>query len=265
MRNLGPVVIFLVTILVVADVCARAGLFTAAAARVRSGESGGRPEFGFLTGIFLLAAAVTAALSLDATVVLLTPVMFATAVARRHVVPPARLRLPPAGQLRLAASAGLQPHQPARDAAPRPLLRRLRADHSRAGGRLASSTSSSAGSSAATAARAGATDHGGGGPAPAPGPAGRGRPDAGRLRCGVARRDRARLDLGHRRSRAGRLVAAPWPGHAWREGDDGRASGLRGLRALPGRGRRRALRGASSATGSPTCSRRGTTFTSTCC
>ena len=79
LRQLGPVVLFLVTILVVADVCARAGLFTAAAARVR-GASGGRPVRLF-TGVFLLAAAVTAVLSLDATVVLLTPVVVAAAAA----------------------------------------------------------------------------------------------------------------------------------------------------------------------------------------
>ena len=79
LRHLGPVVLFLVTILVVADVCGRSGLFTAAAARVRA-ASGGRvvPMF---TGVFLLAAAVTAVLSLDATVVLLTPVVVGAAVA----------------------------------------------------------------------------------------------------------------------------------------------------------------------------------------
>src|SRR4029079_14653059 len=74
-EHLGPVVLFLVTILVVGDVCARAGLFVAAAARVRDAGSG-RPVPIF-TGIFLLAAAVTAVLSLDATVVLLTPVVVA--------------------------------------------------------------------------------------------------------------------------------------------------------------------------------------------
>jgi arsenical pump membrane protein len=79
LRHLGPLVAFLVTILVVSDVCARAGLFTAAAARVRS-ISRGEPVrlFG---GVFLLAAAVTAVLSLDATVVLLTPVVVAAAAA----------------------------------------------------------------------------------------------------------------------------------------------------------------------------------------
>lgn len=78
LEHLGPVVLFLVTILVVADVCARAGLFAAAASRVRDAGRG-RPVPIF-TGVFLLAAAVTAVLSLDATVVLLTPVVVAVAV-----------------------------------------------------------------------------------------------------------------------------------------------------------------------------------------
>lgn len=79
LRHLGPVVLFLVTILVVSDVCGRAGLFTAAAARVRD-LGHGRPVPIF-TGVFLLAAAVTAVLSLDATVVLLTPVVVGAALA----------------------------------------------------------------------------------------------------------------------------------------------------------------------------------------
>lgn len=79
LRQLGPVVLFLVTILVVADVCSRAGVFAAAAARVRA-ASGGRP-IRLFTGVFLLAATVTAVLSLDATVVLLTPVVVAAAAA----------------------------------------------------------------------------------------------------------------------------------------------------------------------------------------
>lgn len=79
LRHLGPVVLFLVTILVVADVCARAGLFAAAAARVRRATAG-RPAPLF-TGVFLLAALVTTTLSLDATVVLLTPVVVAAATA----------------------------------------------------------------------------------------------------------------------------------------------------------------------------------------
>lgn len=78
--HLAPVVAFLVTVLVVSDVCARAGVFTAAAQRVGrwSGESAVR----LFTGVFLLAALVTVTLSLDATVVLLTPVVLAAGVAR---------------------------------------------------------------------------------------------------------------------------------------------------------------------------------------
>ena len=78
--HLAPVVAFLVTILVVSDVCGRAGLFAAAAQRVGrwSGESAAR----LFTGVFVLAAVVTATLSLDATVVLLTPVVLAAGVAR---------------------------------------------------------------------------------------------------------------------------------------------------------------------------------------
>ena len=76
-RELLPVVVFLVTILVVSDVCARAGLF-AAAARVVGTASHGRPGR-LLLGVFLLAALVTAVLSLDATVVLLTPIVVGAA------------------------------------------------------------------------------------------------------------------------------------------------------------------------------------------
>ena len=78
--HLAPVVAFLVTILVVSDVCGRAGVFTAAAQRVGrwSGDSAAR----LFTGIFVLAAVVTATLSLDATVVLLTPVVLGAGMAR---------------------------------------------------------------------------------------------------------------------------------------------------------------------------------------
>jgi len=78
--RLAPVVGFLVTILVVADVCARAGVFAAAAERV--GRWSGGSATWLFTGVFLLAAVVTATLSLDATVVLLTPVVLAAATAR---------------------------------------------------------------------------------------------------------------------------------------------------------------------------------------
>ncbi|GAA5144362.1 ArsB/NhaD family transporter [Nocardioides marinquilinus] len=72
--ELWPVVAFLAAILVVAQLCDRAGLFTAAGGLLR----GGGPVR-LLTVAFLLAAAVTAVLSLDATVVLLTPVVVAAA------------------------------------------------------------------------------------------------------------------------------------------------------------------------------------------
>jgi arsenical pump membrane protein len=100
LRHLGPVVLFLATILVVADVCARAGLFSAAAARVRD-ASGGRPVRLF-AGVFLLAAAVTAVLSLDATVVLLTPVVIGAAVATGTSIRPGAHAC-----LRMANSASL--------------------------------------------------------------------------------------------------------------------------------------------------------------
>lgn len=77
LRPLLPVVGFLVAILVVAEVCARAGLFVAAAQTVRR-HSAGSPQR-LLVGVFVLAAIVTTVLSLDATVVLLTPVVVAAA------------------------------------------------------------------------------------------------------------------------------------------------------------------------------------------
>lgn len=79
LRHLGPVVAFLATILVVADVCSRARLFTAAAQVVRTTSRGRAVRL--LGGVFMLAAAVTAVLSLDATVVLLTPVVVGGALA----------------------------------------------------------------------------------------------------------------------------------------------------------------------------------------
>jgi arsenical pump membrane protein len=78
--RLAPVVAFLVTILVVSDVCARAGLFAGAAQRVSSWSHGRSVRM--FTGVYLLAALVTVTLSLDATVVLLTPVVLAAGLAR---------------------------------------------------------------------------------------------------------------------------------------------------------------------------------------
>ncbi len=98
--HLAPVVAFLVTILMVSDVCARAGLFAAAAQRVGR-WSGGRPALLF-TGVFALAAVVTIALSLDATVVLLTPVVLAAGLARAVPTEPGAFAC-----LRMANSASL--------------------------------------------------------------------------------------------------------------------------------------------------------------
>ena len=77
--RLAPVVLFLVTVLVVAEVCGRAGVFVAAAYAVR--RTAGERPVRLLGGIFLLAALVTTVLSLDATVVLLAPVAVAAAAA----------------------------------------------------------------------------------------------------------------------------------------------------------------------------------------
>jgi arsenical pump membrane protein len=82
--DLGPTVAFLVALLVLADGCRRAGLFDALGAAMAGGSRGSSRRL--LAMVFLAAAATTAALSLDATVVLLTPVVFATA-ARLRVDP----------------------------------------------------------------------------------------------------------------------------------------------------------------------------------
>jgi arsenical pump membrane protein len=76
-RELLPVVGFLAAVLVLAQLCDDEGLFTAAG-DLMSRTCRGRPER-LLTGVFVVAALVTAVLSLDATVLLLTPVVFATA------------------------------------------------------------------------------------------------------------------------------------------------------------------------------------------
>jgi arsenical pump membrane protein len=82
--DLGPTVAFLVALLVLADGCRRAGLFDALGSAMAGGSRGSSRRL--LAMAFLAAAATTAALSLDATVVLLTPVVFATA-ARLRVDP----------------------------------------------------------------------------------------------------------------------------------------------------------------------------------
>ncbi len=82
--RLGPVVGFLAAVLVLAHFCDVEGLFHACGAWMAR-RARGRPVR-LLTAVFALASAITAVLSLDATVVLLTPVVFATA-ARTGVRP----------------------------------------------------------------------------------------------------------------------------------------------------------------------------------
>jgi arsenical pump membrane protein len=77
LKELGPTVGFLVALLLLADGCRRAGLFEALGTWMASGARQ-RPRR-LLAMVFMVAAATTAILSLDATVVLLTPIVFATA------------------------------------------------------------------------------------------------------------------------------------------------------------------------------------------
>lgn len=82
--ELAPTVGFLAAVLVLAQLCADDGLFAAAGAamaRFAGGGSAGRANaHKLLAAVFAIAALTTAVLSLDATVVLLTPVVLATTV-----------------------------------------------------------------------------------------------------------------------------------------------------------------------------------------
>ncbi|MQA32491.1 SLC13 family permease [Modestobacter roseus] len=86
LREVAPTAGFLVVVLLLAALADREGLFRWAAAVTarRAGRSAG----GLLWRVTLLATAVTAVLSLDATVVLLTPVVVATAARMRVPVAP---------------------------------------------------------------------------------------------------------------------------------------------------------------------------------
>ncbi|MGH3302492.1 MAG: SLC13 family permease, partial [Streptosporangiaceae bacterium] len=93
-RRLGPVIGFLAAVLVLARLCDDEGLFRACGAWLARGAAG-RPRR-LLARVFVVASVITAVLSLDATVVLLTPVVFATAArvglrARPHVYATAHL------------------------------------------------------------------------------------------------------------------------------------------------------------------------------
>ncbi|HVA60155.1 MAG TPA: SLC13 family permease [Mycobacteriales bacterium] len=77
LRRIGPVIGFLVAVLVLARLCDEDGLFTAAGALLAA-RTHGRSR-SLLAGVFVLASVTTAVLSLDTTVVLLTPVVLVTA------------------------------------------------------------------------------------------------------------------------------------------------------------------------------------------
>jgi len=94
--RLLPVVLFLMAVLVVAECCRAAGLFSAIGTRLAS--AGGRT---FVLA-FIVASVVTVVLSLDATVVLLTPVVLAAAAATQVSARPLQLVC-----VRLANSASL--------------------------------------------------------------------------------------------------------------------------------------------------------------
>lgn len=83
-RALLPVVVFLAAVLALARFCDDAGLFRSAGTLLARSYQG-QPRR-LLVGVFVAASLTTAVLSLDATVVLLTPVVFATA-ARSGVRP----------------------------------------------------------------------------------------------------------------------------------------------------------------------------------
>jgi len=96
--RLFPVVAFLMAILVVAECCRAAGLFTAIGTRLARAGSHRR----IFTFVFAVAALTTVVLSLDATVVLLTPVVLAAAAPTQISARPMQLVC-----VRLANSASL--------------------------------------------------------------------------------------------------------------------------------------------------------------
>jgi arsenical pump membrane protein len=76
-ERLGPIIGFLAAVLILAQLCQDEGLFRACGDWMARGASK-RPTR-LLTRVFIVASVTTAVLSLDATVVLLTPIVFATA------------------------------------------------------------------------------------------------------------------------------------------------------------------------------------------
>ncbi len=86
LRDLGPTVGFLAAMLLIAEGCRREGLFDAIGALMARGAAGSPHRL--LVFVFVIATAITAVLSLDATIVLLTPVVFATARQMRTSAKP---------------------------------------------------------------------------------------------------------------------------------------------------------------------------------
>jgi arsenical pump membrane protein len=81
LEDLAPTVGFLAALLVLAEGCRREGLFEAMGGLMADGSRDSPRRL--LAMVFAIAVAVTAVLSLDATVVLLTPIVFATAARVR--------------------------------------------------------------------------------------------------------------------------------------------------------------------------------------
>ncbi len=81
LRDLAPTIGFLAALLVLAEGCRREGLFAAVGDVMARGARGSPRRL--LAYVFAAAAVITALLSLDATVVLLTPIVFATAARMR--------------------------------------------------------------------------------------------------------------------------------------------------------------------------------------
>lgn len=103
--DLGPTVGFLAALLVLAEGCRREGVFAAIGSLLAARARGRPPRLLALT--FAACAAVTAVLGLDATVVLLTPVVFVTAARLRASPRPhayACAHLANSGSLLLAVS-----------------------------------------------------------------------------------------------------------------------------------------------------------------
>ena len=113
-ERLGPIIGFLAAVLILAQLCQDEGLFRACGDWMARGAAK-RPTR-LLTRVFIVASVTTAVLSLDATVVLLTPIVFATAArlnarakpyvyATTHLANSASLLLPVSNLTNLIAFA----------------------------------------------------------------------------------------------------------------------------------------------------------------